>query len=64
MRKIGDKEIIDEALYWGAYQVRIIKKYSLCNLVKIVLIDTNKQIVVDKDAILSHKEKSIRLLRR
>ncbi|WP_139263571.1 hypothetical protein WAA20_06190 [Butyrivibrio fibrisolvens] len=64
MRKIVDKEIIDEALYWGAYQVRIIKKYSLCNLVKIVLIDTNKQIVVDQDAILSHKEKSIRLLRR
>lgn len=63
MRKIGDK-IKDEALYWGAYQVRIIKKYSLCNLVKIVLIDTNKQIVVDQDAILSHKEKSIRLLRR
>lgn len=59
-----DTEKTDEALYWGSYQIQIIKKYSLCNLVRIVLIDTSRQLVVDRNAILPYKENSVMLVRR
>lgn len=64
MRKKGDAVKKYEALYWGSYQIQIIKKYSLCNLVRIVLIGTNKELVVDRNAILPYKENSIMLVRR